>query len=435
MTSLSHRIAANTLVQVLGKVATTTVGVIITILLTRYLGPAGFGTFTFILVFVAMFGTVADWGLALITVREASTNSPEAHEIIGNVLVIRLVLAVLAAIFAIITISLLPYDSLTKILVAIASLSLITLSLKTSFQIIFNVKLRMENSAIADLSANFLSLIIVLLVIYFHLGIVGIVLAYLIGDILAAIVAAFLGYRLLPLRLSLTRPTTKYLLLESLPMGAILVVFTIYNRVDTVILSYFKGQEAVGFYGAAYRIYEVLTLGAAYFANAVLPLISRLANNDRGKLVEVYRKSFVILLFLGVAVALINYLLAPIGIAIIAGPKFAGSVDALRILSLALIFSYFNHLNGYTLIALGKQWYSFTIAIIALILNVVLNLIFIPRFSYQAAAFITFITEGFIVVATLLILRSMIGVTFRLSDIWVLGREFITKKGKIFEYD
>ncbi|MBI3558865.1 flippase, partial [Candidatus Gottesmanbacteria bacterium] len=329
-----------------GKIATTSLGVIITILLTRYLGPAGFGSFTFILVFVAMFGSLADWGMTLITVREASKDPDSSSTIIGNILIIRLLLAVLAAAVAIIVINFFSADFSFKILVAVASLSLIASSLKTSFQIIFNVKLRMENSALSDFSANFLTLLVVLLVINFHWGLTGVVLAYLAGDFLAAGVAAFLGFRLLPLKFSLVHPQTKYLLLESLPMGAILVTFTIYNRVDTVILSHFKGQEAVGLYGAAYRIYEVLTLGAAYFANAVLPLISKLAQTDKQKLAQVYRKSFVILLILGILVAATNFVLAPLGIALIAGDKFAGSIPALQILSLALVVSYFNHLNG-----------------------------------------------------------------------------------------
>ncbi len=433
MASLSKKIALNTLAQVAGKVGTTTLGVIITILLTRYLGPAGFGSFTFVLVFVAMFGTVADWGMSLITVREASKEVGKAMEIIGNAMVVRLVLAVVAAIVAILVINFYPTSSSLKLLVAISSLSLVALSLKTSFQIIFNVKLQMHNSAIADFSCNVFTLLVVLFVIHFGLGLTGVVVAYLIGNCVAAFVAAFLGFRLLPLKFSLFNPQTRYLLLESLPMGAILVVFTIYDRIDTVILAYFKGQEAVGLYGAAYRVFEVLTLGAAYFANAVLPLISNLAHTNREKLVEVYRKSFVILLILGVSVAVTNYIFAPLGIAIIAGPKFAASVDALRILSLALVVAYFNHLNGYTLIALGKQWYSFGIAIGALVINVILNLIFIPRYSFYGAAFITFVTEGLIVLATLVILNKQIGLTPRLSDLPKVVKEFITKRGKIFD--
>lgn len=436
MSSLSHKIARNTVVQILGKGATTTLGVLITIILTRYLGPTGFGTFTFILVFATIFGTFADWGLSLITVREASQNEPLAPDIIGNVLVVRLILAVIAAGVAILVSQIFPqvlpaYPQI-KLLILIATIMVIAGSLKTSFQIVFNVKLKMENWALSELSANVVILAATLLLVYLHIGLTGVIVAYVAGDIAAATVAGLLGFRLLPLKITFLRPDTKYLLWEALPMGTILVLFTVYNRIDTVILSYFKGTTAVGYYGAAYKVYEVLTLGAAYFANSILPIISNLANTDRARLGQIYRKSFVILLGMGLIVSLTNFLLAPLGIFVIAGPKFAGSVWALQILSLALIASYFNHLNGYTIIALGKQWYSLGIALVALIVNIALNIFFIPLYSYPAAAAITFITEALIVILSMAVIKKELHTLPHPSDIITVSKELITKRGQIF---
>ena len=433
MNSLSHKIAANTLAQVLGKMASTFLGVVITIMLTRYLGPSGFGTITFVLVFVTMFGTIADWGLTLITVREASKNPKREREIIGNVVVIRLALAVIAAVLAVLSIHLLPYSQAVQALTSLASLYLIALSLKTSFQIIFNVKLSMQNWAWSEFSANALTIVLLFWFLSRGGGLTEVVLAYLAGGFFAAGVAAVLAHRLLPLKLSLANQDTKALLLESLPMGAILVVFTIYNRIDIVILSAFSGQEAVGIYGAAYRILEVLVLGAAYFANAILPILSKYAQNDRERLKLMFRKSYVVLLFLGVGVAGVTFIFAPLGIAIIAGPEFAASVGALQILSLVLVVAYFNHLNGYTLIALGKQWYSLAVAIVALVVNVVLNLIFIPIYSYNGAAVITFLTEGLIVIMSLILIKKELNVLPSLRDIPLVVKEIIKKHGKIFE--
>lgn len=433
LASLSHRIAWNTLVQVAGKMASTGLGVAITFLLTHYLNHADYGIYTFSLVFVTLFGTLADWGLTLITVREASKNSQEAHKIIGNVLVIRLVLALIAAVLAIAVINFSGYDATTKLVTTIASMYLLALSLKTSFQIIFQTKLAMQNWAISEVAANGLTIVLLLMLMAARAGLPEIVLAFLAGDFLAAGVAAYLGNRLLPLKFSFVRPGTKYLLWEALPMGAILVVFTIYNRIDTVILSYFKGVDAVADYGLAYRVFEVVVLGAAFFANSILPIISNLAQTDRERLKIFFRKSYVILLFFGMAAAAVTYILAPLGIGILGGAKYAGSVVALRILSLSLIVSYFNHLNGYMLIALGKQWNSLVIALVALVINVVLNLIFIPIYSFPAAALITFVTEGLIVALSLGFIKRELGVLPSLKDIVPVVKEIIVKRGKIFE--
>lgn len=433
MTSLSHKIAWNTIIQVLGKFGSTALGVVITYLLTHYLSHADYGVYLFALVFVTLFGTLADWGLTLITVREASKRPAEASAIIGNVLVIRLVLAVVAALVAVGIINFSGYDHLTKLVTTIASVYLLALSLKSSFQIIFQTKLSMGSWAISEVAANSLTIVLLLFLMAIGAGLPLIMVAFLAGDFFAAGMAVYLGYRLLPLRLSLVRPGTKYLLWEALPMGAILVVFTIYNRIDTVILSYFKGADAVADYGLAYRIFEVVVLGAAFFANAILPLISNFAQNDREKLKVFFRKAYVVLLFLGLGAAMTTYVFAPLGVGILGGASYGGAVTALRILSLSLVVSYFNHLNGYTLIALGKQWYSLIIALVALVVNVTANLIFIPIYSYQAAAVITFATEALIVLLSLGFIKKELGVLPSFKDIPAVVREVIAKHGKIFE--
>jgi len=402
---LIRSIAANTAFQIFGKIISTTLGVIITILLTRFLGPVGYGQYTFVLVFVTMFGVIGDWGLSIITIREASKHVEDAGKIIGNVLVIRMAMSIVAAIASIVAIHVLPYDPALRVLVSIASVYLLAISIKTSFQIVFTVKLKLQNWAISEIAANLVALLLVVLFIKNSGELPQILWAFNLGHIFAAIVAAILAKQLLPVKLSWKREESKYLLSEALPMGAILVLFTIYNRMDTLILNYYHGDDAVGIYGAAYRIFEVLILGAAYFTNSILPLISKLAANDKARLKKVFKKSFIFLTLMGVFVAVTNYIFAPLGIAVIGGQEFAASVTPLRILSLALIVSYFNHLGGFTLIALGKQWWSFRIAIVALVFNLILNLIFIPKFSYNAAAFTTFLTEGLIVIINVILIN------------------------------
>lgn len=419
----------------LGKVGTAGLGLIISAILARYLGPEGMGTFTFVLVFVTLFGTLGDWGLSLITVREASKNPEAAADIIGNVLVIRTLLATVAAVLSVITIHLLPYGPDIRFYVSLASLYLIALSIKTSFQIVFQVHLKMHNSALSEISANVVILSLLVILVYFQAGLTSILLAYLIGDIAAAAVAATLAYRIIRIKFSLVRDTTKALLLESLPMGAILAVFTIYNRVDTIILSMYKGQAAVGYYSVAYRIYEVLVLGAAYFANAILPVISTLAHEDKAKLREFYKRSFLVLFALGTGVAILNFILAPLAIWLTAGEAFVASVIPLQILSLAMVVSYFNHLNGYTIIALGKQWYSFLIACLALLFNLILNFLLIPTFSYNGAAVITFFTEAVIVIMSVIALSRFLKGSVLPSprEAVFFAGEVIRKKGKVFD--
>ncbi|MDO8515514.1 MAG: flippase [bacterium] len=405
MSEILKSVAKNTILQIGGKIISTTLGILITILLTHYLGRAGYGQYTFVLVFVTIFGVIGDWGFSLITIREASRNLEEAGKIIGNVLVIRLILALIAMVASIVVINILPYSQTIRLLVTIGSVYLLAVSLKTSFQIVFNVKLKLQNWAISEIAANSIALFLILFLIINKAGLPQILWAFNIAHLFAAGVAAILARKLLNVRFAFKIPQTRSLLWESLPMGAILVLFTVYNRMDVLILGHFHGDEAVGIYGVAYKIFEVLVLGAAYFANSLLPTISRLAVENKPELAKLFKRSLIILMLMGTGVAIVNYIFAPVGVAVFGWSEFAPAVTPLRILSLSLIVSYFNHLGGFTLIALGKQWTSFKIAIIALGVNFILNLWLIPRFSYNAAAFTTFLTEGLIVIITVFVIR------------------------------
>ena len=424
--------------QMAGKVAATFLGVVITILLTNYLGPAGFGVYTAITVFVLLFGSLADWGLSLITVREAAKNEREANQIIGNVLLVRLVLT-LGAVLVVnllvhfwptLVISPLPSGMDVPRLVLITSFFLLAISLKTSFQIIFNVRLAMQNSAISDLTANVVAIGLILFLTMQRAGLEEILWAFNVGHFLAAGVAAVLGFKMLRLDFKWLAGRSKFLLREALPMGSILIIFTIYNRVDTVILAHFRPEAEVGYYGLAYRIYEVLVQGAAFFANAVLPILSGLALTDRKRMAEIYNKSWVILMVMGMAVAGVNFVLSPLLPVVFKG--FSGSVVAMQILSLSLMVSYLNHLNGYTIIALGKQWWSLGIAVVALMVNVGLNLWLIPLFSYPAAAFITFVTEGLIVVLSMKVIGKELEINLSPAKMVRTIEDLVSRKEKLF---
>ena len=72
---------------------------------------------------------------------------------------------------------------------------------------------------------------------------------------------------------------------------------------------------------------------------------------------------------------------------------FSNSIIALQILAASLIFAFVSYLMGYLLNAIDKQR-LFTFSIITTtILNVILNLILIPKYSYIGASFATLISE------------------------------------------
>ena len=443
------KIAFNTIIQILGRGVVIGFTIITTILLTRRLGVAGYGDYVFITAFLMLFSSIADWGTGIISVREASRTRKDTKEyrdakerekiekkIYGNALVLRLITAVLSFLIINLLILILPQFSGLVLPAVIASTLLFFWSLRTSCQIIFQTKLRFDQHVLVEIFASGLFVLFLVLVLGFSSSLSLIFLALSSASLLAAILALILGQRLTGFDLQPDWKLMKRIIKEALPTGALLLVFSVYNRIDIFILQSLKGAEPVGIYGLAYKIHDNLVLGAAFLANAFFPVISQYGKISELKkefepMRKIYQKLFDVLFLAGLVMIAFTFVFSPLIIQIIGGREFSASILTLRILVLGTFIAYFNHLTGYSLIALGKQKISLIIAVLALAWNIGLNLLLIPRFSYLAAASITIATEGLVLILTSIYLARK----FNLKPAISFHRTFIEiikTKGKIF---
>jgi O-antigen/teichoic acid export membrane protein len=171
-------------------------------------------------------------------------------------------------------------------------------------------------------------------------------------------------------------------------------------------------------------------LGAAYFMQAMLPVLS--ACKDRNRLKELYQKAFDILLLMALPMLVAVLVLAPFIVGVMAGPEFGESIGVLRILVFATFIAYFNHLTGFTIVALKKQRPYFLVTVVALVFNVLANLILIPRFSYKGAAEVTILTEGLVLIITTIFIFRLLKIIPSLVKFPQTALEIIKQKGKIF---
>ncbi len=441
---LSQKVAFNTVVQIATKVITVFFGFFTMVILTRYLGREMYGNYMYILTLVVLFGAFADWGTATIGVREASKEKEKQDKVLVNIFLLRLFLSLGASVLMIMAAFLMPLkiaNPLNELMlrqgIIIGSLILILSAIKASFGIVFQTRLEMQKYAIGDIIASILIFLISFLLVRFNFGLIPLIGAVLIAYLGAISVLSFLVSKTIKFRLNWDKVFIKKFVKESLPMGAILLMFTVDNKIDTVMLGSLKGSGAVGIYSVSYRIYDVLILGAAYFMNSLLPVLSQYADLKkwRKKLRVIYQKSFDILLIMGGFAIILVLTLSPLIIKLITQNRFQeffDSVLVLRILSLAIFLSYFNHLTGYTIVALGRQRLYFSVAISALLFNVLVNLLVIPRFSYYGAAMVTILTEALVLFITLFFIFRLLKIVPSLFHFPKTLVQLIKQKGRIF---
>jgi O-antigen/teichoic acid export membrane protein len=381
-------IALNTLAQYFSRFGTIMISLVGTSILTRSLGSDGYGRFGLITTLAIFFVTLADWGTHATAVREASREN-DPSSVFSNSWGLRAILAILTTLLYLILVNFYPgFDSFRKEAM-LASPLIIILSLRTSGLIIHQTFSRLYIPAAAELLGS-LAYLLVLLFLWktSQISLISVLAGVVVGSLInMALTVLSLNH---PLNISyISRPKINSLLMQAVAMGGYLFLFSMYNRVDTYILQYFHGDGATGVYLLSYKIHENVVLLAAYLMNSLYPLISK--STDAAK--EIYNKFFLIFIISAGLVILLGQIFSPFLVGVLGGNEFRDSVPVLRILIVATGISFLNHLLGYTLIAVREQNLAFKFAALSLIVNVSLNIILIPHYSFYAAAFVTILTE------------------------------------------
>jgi O-antigen/teichoic acid export membrane protein len=175
------------------------------------------------------------------------------------------------------------------------------------------------------------------------------------------------------------------------PMGVFMLMYATYDRaIDSLLIQNFFGAAQVAWYGLAYKMYGALLQPAYFYVNSIFPMMSGKMPNKK----KLFWESAGLLLAGSVALIVVVYFLAPWMVGVLAPSSFGPSITVLRVLILAALFSYMGHLVGFTLISQGGQKQMLMVGAVGLVSNLVLNLIFIPKYGMMAGAWVTVVTEG-----------------------------------------
>jgi O-antigen/teichoic acid export membrane protein len=119
-------------------------------------------------------------------------------------------------------------------------------------------------------------------------------------------------------------------------------------------MSHVASGQQTGYYGASFRIIEVLFVVPQLIVGSTLPIFSRAARDDRSRLEYALGRTFDACLLIGVAVGLFLITGASFIINVVAGPKFAPATIILRIQGVALISTFMGAVLGYALLSLRR---------------------------------------------------------------------------------
>ena len=393
---LSKKIAFNTIIQIVGKAFNISISLLVIKILTDFLGVDGWGKYVTIITFVGIFAVLANLGVAPILVREISKENADIEFIIGNVLGLGSI-SFLLLFFAPLSSLLIPnYGRSVKIGILIAILYQLFFLINKSFSGFFQSKLKMENVVIGEVVNKLVVLGLIFYVLQFFSisnRVLVVICILIIGAFVNLTISYFLVSRYIKIRILFDLDYWRHFLKESLPMALMSILGVVHFRIDTILLSVLKPAFDVGIYGLAYKIIEIALFFPVIFVGLVFPSLSFYSLSDKQRTKIIFQRAFDFLVITVVPIVGAISILSPYIIMTISDQKFYPSINILRILSLSLLATFIAHLFNHTIVAIGKQRELAIRAFMVVVINITLNLIFIPKYSYMGAAIITFITE------------------------------------------
>ena len=394
MASIRKLLLKNTLWSGIGEIINKGLQFLLIIILARYLGTNEFGKFSFISSFIPLFLIITDFGLHFISVREISRNLEQTKKYLSNIFTIKLILAFLAFLSIFIISQFLNKTSEIKILIYIYGLYVILWSFCEFFYTIFKAWEKFKYEALVKTIHISILFTLIILSILNHKDLKEIILVYLLTISLTFIILiGIIVAKFTKFNLCFDAPLWKHILKESWPLALSSVFTIIYYRIDTTMVSLMKTDQDTAWYFAPYNLVFGLAFIPLFMMHSFYPKMSQIFHNAKNELKIFYHKIMVLIGGIGILMLIGVYFLADKIILLIYGSQYTPSILALKILVVAVFFSYFSHVFLFTLTAMNKQKIYTYVTAIGCIFNLIANFIFIPKYSFIGASWTTVSTE------------------------------------------
>ena len=364
------------------------------------LAPVSFGRYSVAFAFVGLFRLLPDLGMSYASTLAISRERALARPLVWNLLGFQTLLSLLSLLLCL-GVGRALYSGETWVAVAVLSFDLVFKAFKTTLRWALKSLERYGVEAVSLLVERSAILLFAGASLLAGYGVVPFVLVFAavrLVDMLA--LAAYVTARVLPLRLAFDGRLWRDLLLKGLPFAYVGLMLTLTFQVDAVLLGAMRGPAEVGFYRAPTLVLEGLTLVPRVIGYALIPTMAALHGTAPGAVTELYRRGSKYLLLAGLPVAVLGVLESDRLIPQLFGNAYQPSVPASVILLPATVFMFLSNFGETTLACIDRWKTIVVVSTAALLLNVGLNLAWIPTHGYHGAAWATLATEGFYFAAT-----------------------------------
>ncbi|MCZ6678593.1 MAG: flippase [Candidatus Poribacteria bacterium] len=383
---------------------------LIILLMPRYFSADEMGNYFLAIFITSLIVSITELGIHAPLVREMNLYLQEARHFIGNALIIRICLSIVACGLMAGSAYLLDYPPITLQMIYLLGLAEVINSIAQLFRCVFRAFEQTKYETLTVLAERGSVVFVGGALIVLEIDLVSFCIIVLIASVLNLILSVgIVAVRLTPLRFKLDLEIWRLLMRRALPFSLGTLFYMIYFRIDAVMLSKLSphGIAATGWYGLAYTIAIALPIMAGALMGAMLPAMSRAFENEKADFRPIYTGALRSMFLLGMPFAVGMATLADeISIALLPNYDQTTIAPALRLLSWSGGLTFLTTVVVAVLRATGKRRPFALLMGTTALLHIGLNFMLIPGIqlpgtdialaSHVGAATSMLISEGYL---------------------------------------
>ncbi|MBR4574439.1 MAG: flippase [Lachnospiraceae bacterium] len=361
----------------------------------RVLTPVGTGRVSFAVSFISYFSMIAQLGIPTYGIRACARvrdDKTELTRVVHELLLINLAMDVVSYVALIISLLFVPRLQEDKMLYILVSLTIVLTSIGVEW--LYKALEQYKYITIRSLVFKLISLISLFLLVhsqddYIVYGGITIFAAS------ASNILNFINIRKYIYLKSVGNYNFKRHFKAVFTFFAMACAVTVYTNLDMVMLGFMKTDADVGYYNAAIKIKSILVSVVTSIGAVLLPRSSYyIERGELDKFREVSKKALIFVFFAAIPTFLYFIIYAKEGILFLSGSAYYPAINPMKVIMPTVLFIGITNIFGIQmLIPLGKENQVLYSEIIGAVVDLILNLILIPRFGALGAAIGTLIAE------------------------------------------
>ncbi|KGR73998.1 hypothetical protein CD33_18530 [Ureibacillus sinduriensis BLB-1 = JCM 15800] len=366
---------------------------IVTSLMARYLGTQNFGLLNYSLAYILIFTTVSKLGIDSIIVNEIIKKREDTGKLIGTTICLRLLSSTLSISLIFLIVRYMdPHDYTVQIITFIQSISLLMVVFDT-IEFWFQSNLQSKYIVISKSIAFTIVSVWRLSLIFFEKSIYYFAVATIIEGLVISLFIVVFYFKFKGPKIRFSFLTAKDLLSQGFYFFIAGLLIVAYTQIDKIMLGQIMGGTTVGIYAAAMTISSLWVFIPNAIIQSARPVIMISKTENEQFYLKKYRQLYCSIIWIGIGASICITLLSKPIILLIYGNEFIESINVLIILIWSRIFSLIGTTRAIWLTVEDLGRFQVSFVAFGAIVNIVLNLILIPRYGAIGAAIATLLAE------------------------------------------